>query len=80
MAIFAQARIRDVAVSEAPQGIMAIVKQRDCRKVAMKYIGKANRIVIARQRGRPGNLGTMIRTAAAFGYDLFICLGDCAEI
>jgi TrmH family RNA methyltransferase len=80
MAILPRREFDKLAVSEAPQGIMAIVKQRDCRKVAINNIGKANRIVIADNVADPGNLGTMIRTAAAFGYDLFICLGDCAEI
>jgi len=69
-----------LAISETPQGVMAIVKERDCRKQAIDHIGKANRIVIADKVADPGNLGTMIRTAAAFGFDLFIALGDCAEI
>jgi RNA methyltransferase, TrmH family len=69
-----------LALSESPQGVMAIVKERDCRKLAIDQIGKANRIVIADNVADPGNLGTMIRTAAAFGYDLFICLEECAEI
>jgi TrmH family RNA methyltransferase len=69
-----------LAVSETPQGVLAIVKERDSRKLAIDQIGKANRIVIADNVADPGNLGTMIRTAAAFGYDLFVCLGECAEI
>lgn len=79
-AILSRREFDKLAISETPQGVMAIVRERDCRKVAIDHIGKANRIVIADNVADPGNLGTMIRTAAAFGYDLFIALGDCAEI
>jgi RNA methyltransferase, TrmH family len=51
--------------TESPQGIMAIAKIPgfDIRQILLK-----DKILIADGIADPGNLGTMIRTAAAFGF------------
>ncbi len=68
-----------LADSQTPQDIMAVVKVKKPVAIAERLAG-ASRITVADGIADPGNLGTMIRTAAAFGFDLFVCMNDCAEI
>ncbi len=68
-----------LADSQTPQEIMAIVKIKEPGAISER-LAEASRIAVADGIADPGNLGTMIRTAAAFGFDLFVCLNDCAEI
>jgi len=68
-----------LADSRTPQDIMAIVRVKEPTGISERLAG-ASRIAAADGIADPGNLGTMIRTAAAFGFDLFVCLNDCAEI
>lgn len=58
-----------LAQTKAPQGIMAIVKM----KQNIDY--KTNRLLMIDAVQDPGNLGTMIRTADAAGFDAII-LGE----
>jgi TrmH family RNA methyltransferase len=54
-----------IAATESPQGVMAVTRipARDLPQVASKP-----RILIADQIADPGNLGTIIRSAQAFGF------------
>lgn len=59
--------------TEHSQGIMAIV-----RKQAMQALSATRCLFLDRVRD-PGNLGTIIRTAAAFGFTDIVC-NDCADV
>lgn len=40
---------------------------------------KAERVIVLENVQDPGNVGTVLRTAAAFGMDLVVLCGDCAD-
>jgi TrmH family RNA methyltransferase len=68
-----------ISPSKTPQGILAIVRTVDFSSQREMIIHKARKLVACDNISDPGNLGTIIRTAVAFGYDALICLGQCAE-
>jgi TrmH family RNA methyltransferase len=74
------AKFNKIAPSQTPQGILAVVKIPDITQNIDHLIKSARRVVTCDNVSDPGNLGTIIRTAAAFGYDLVACVGNCAEI
>lgn len=67
--IVSRAVFQNISQTETPQGIMAIVK----RKKSLDT--KGNKILIIDRVQDPGNLGTMIRTADAAGFNTVI-LGE----
>jgi TrmH family RNA methyltransferase len=80
LVVLSKAKFDRLAASQTPQGVLAIVKANNPNDEFGKLIGNSRRVVVADNIADPGNLGTMIRTAAAFNYDLFVCMGNCAEI
>ncbi|MCD6162919.1 MAG: RNA methyltransferase [candidate division Zixibacteria bacterium] len=74
------AKFDKIASTKSPQGIIAVVKQKDVKRGLQGLIARAQRAVAANNVSDPGNLGTIIRTAAAFDYDIVVCVGDCADI
>ena len=69
-----------ISPSKSPQGVIAIVKHKVIKHSLRRLITKAQRAVAANNVSDPGNLGTIIRTAAAFEYDIVVCVGNCADI
>jgi len=63
-----------LASTESPQPIMAI-----CR-MGLANIEKNNRLLLLDSIQDPGNLGTLVRSAAAFGFDGLILGPGCADI
>lgn len=61
-----------------PQGIMAIVKQRQYR--LGEFIKEKFLIVALDRIGDPGNMGTIIRTADAAGADVVIVGKGCVDV
>ncbi|MCP4583952.1 MAG: RNA methyltransferase [candidate division Zixibacteria bacterium] len=80
IALCQSSKFDKIAPSQSPQGILAIIKAEPASVDMVKLIKKARRIIACDNVSDPGNLGTIIRTAAAFNYDLVICLNDCAEL
>ena len=76
--ILKEAEFNRLSSSKSPQGVLAVVKIK--YENIDKLISKARKVVVADNISDPGNLGTLIRSAAAFGFDLVTCVGDCAEI
>jgi RNA methyltransferase, TrmH family len=66
-----------LAETKSPQGVIAV-----CRipEVELDDFKAATRILVASGISDPGNLGTMIRTAAAAGYDLVVTTTGSADV
>ena len=76
-----------VSEENAPEGIICIAKYPDnhIRKAALEELelvasDKSRRIMLLESVRDPGNMGTIIRSAAAFGVDTLIISRDCADI
>ena len=71
---------------KSPEGIICVAKYIDKSHNMNKIYNKEEfeqgekRIIILSSLRDPGNLGTVIRTAAAFGVDEMILSSDCADI
>ena len=61
--------LEKVASTENPQPVIGIVKQ---RRFGEEVVGSADFVVVADGVSDPGNLGTMMRSAAGAGADAFI--------
>ena len=79
-AVLPAVKFDKISSSKTPQGVLAIVKVKDFEKDIDDIIMKARRVVVADNISDPGNMGTIVRTAAAFGYDLVVCVGECADV
>ncbi len=64
-----------ISDTKAPQGIFAVVK-----KPVEGLPSSASRVVVLDGVQDPGNVGTIIRTAEAFGFDGAVMLGECADL
>ena len=71
-----------ISNEKSPQGIFCVIKYLDnFHKFATIYSGALEDSVLCLSSVRdPGNLGTMIRTARAFGIGRVILSDDCADI
>lgn len=69
--------INKIATTKSPQDILAAVK---IPELPPPDISGLKRIIIADGIKDPGNLGTIIRTARAFDYDLIITTENSADI
>ena len=72
-------QFRSVSQSVTPQGLLAVIKL-----PADAYSGNlpdspGTRILLLEDIQDPGNMGTLLRTAAAFGYDGVVLSGKCAD-
>ena len=74
------AKFDKIAPSQTPQGVLAVVKIPNLAQNIDQLIKSARRAVACDNVSDPGNLGTIIRTAAAFGYGLVVCVGNCADL
>ncbi len=80
-----------ISDENAPEGVICVAKYIDkFHKIATIYSSTADleqlaglnggRLLLCESLRDPGNLGTVIRTAYAFGIDCLICSRDCADI
>lgn len=71
---------------KSPDGIIAVVKElaalhREPTEADISALAASEKRIMAFEALRdPGNLGTVIRSAAAFGVDTLILSADCADI
>lgn len=73
-----------ISDEKAPQGIIAEINHLDKWKLFTKIyndeISSNERILLLDSIQDPGNMGTILRSGAAFGIDRIICGGSCADI
>ena len=68
--------MKKLATTSSPCEILAIAKQ----KTLGSEIKKAKKVILLDSISDPGNLGTIIRSAAAFGIEAIILFGDCVDL
>jgi TrmH family RNA methyltransferase len=75
-----------ISSENSPQGIITVINSLDifkkCTKIYKKDfdVAKDERILALCSVRDPGNLGAILRSAVAFGYDRIILSADCAEL
>lgn len=57
-----------------PEGVVFIAKMNECK------VTNPNKVLYLDKISDPGNMGTLIRTALAFNYDLVVTSPDCVSI
>ena len=78
--------LEKISTEKSPQGVICVAKYLDKIHIINKiykeeyFSAGANRILILSSLRDPGNLGTVIRSAAAFGCDELILSADCADL
>lgn len=78
--------LEKISTEKAPQGVICVAKYIDKIHNINKiynmddFRSGNHRVMILSSIRDPGNLGTVIRTAAAFGIDELILSRDCADI
>ena len=71
-------QLQAMAGTETPQGAVGtfIIPERELTKL---YRREYRKLLWCENIADPGNLGTLIRSALAFGFDLVVMSGNCAE-
>ncbi len=70
---------RRLADTKSPQGIVALFDAREFN-LEQQLAAQPRKILVCDQIADPGNLGTLIRSAAAFNFNLVITTDGSAEI
>lgn len=70
---------------KSPEGVITVAKYIDKSHKIVKIeknteVGRGKKALMLESVRDPGNLGTIMRTAAAFGTELIILSADCADI
>ncbi len=75
---------RKISTEQAPQGMIAVVKYLDifksCIKIDVEELPTTDSTVFLYSVRDPGNLGAILRSAAAFGVSTVLLSGDCADL
>ena len=84
--VLSESAFAKISDEKAPQGIVSVLKYADFLHITAASAGEAvltvgTQSVLALESVRdPGNLGTVLRSAAAFGTDVLLLSEDCADI
>lgn len=68
-----------ISKTVTPQGIAAVISKPDFGSVE-EMLGRARRVLVLENIQDPGNLGTCIRTADAFGFDAVVLTDNCVDV
>jgi TrmH family RNA methyltransferase len=71
--------INSVSSTNTPQGIIAVFDIPKINQIEPK-LKKYRKILWCEDISDPGNMGTIIRSALAFGFNMLITTGSCADI
>ncbi len=69
--------MKKISTTDTPCEILAIVKKKE---QPLDKFTKLNRIILIDSISDPGNLGTIIRSAAAFNVEGIILFGNCVDL
>lgn len=72
--VFSNNLFEKISQMKNPEGIGAVVKQKDNKII------KSDKVLLLDYIQDPGNLGTMIRSAEAFGFSDIILFNDCVDL
>ena len=75
--IINESTMKKISTTDTPCEILVIAKTKEYN---LKNFEKANHIILLDSISDPGNLGTIIRSAAAFNIDGIILYGNCVEL
>ncbi len=77
--ILNEAQFKSISTSSTPQGILAVVQSPPETYSSALPDTPGNRVLLLEDIQDPGNAGTLIRTAVAFGYDGIIMTENGAD-
>jgi TrmH family RNA methyltransferase len=77
--IVSPANMKSISSSDTPQGIAAVVRMPEGVYTSEVPAEAGDRVLLLEDVQDPGNVGTLVRTAAAFGYGGAILSGKCAD-
>lgn len=73
-----------ISSEKAPEGIICVSKHIDnfhkIGKIDTETASSEQKILLLESIRDPGNLGTIMRTASAFGYQMLVISQDCADL
>lgn len=84
--LLSESAFEKISSENSPQGIITVVNSLDifkkCTKIYKKdfEIAEGERIIALSSVRDPGNIGAILRSAVAFGFDRVIMSSDCAEL
>jgi len=74
-----KSQLRDISATTTPQGIIAVVRLPEATYSDQAPPQPGNKMLLLADIQDPGNVGTLIRTAAAFGFSGAILSDKCAD-
>jgi TrmH family RNA methyltransferase len=77
--LITESQFRSICLTRTPQGIMAIVRLPMETYSDETPLELGNKVLLLEDIQDPGNIGTLIRTAAAFDYSGIILTESCAD-
>lgn len=84
--ILSDSAFEKISTEKSPQGVISVIKHLDFFSnidIIYKkdfFVAREERVVVLCSVRDPGNLGSVIRSAVAFGTDRIILTDDCADI
>lgn len=70
-------QMKKISTTDSPCEVLTIAQK---KKTDIQDFKKINKIILLENISDPGNLGTIIRSAAAFGIEGIILFGNCTEL
>ena len=85
LTILSEGCFEKITTEKAPEGIILLIKHLDIYKKYIKikdvgFFDVPERAVFLHSIRDPGNLGTIIRSAGAFGFECVLLSEDCADL
>ena len=74
-----ESQLRSICSTRTPQGPLAVVRLPEDARSSEPPAVAGDRVLLLEDVQDPGNVGTLIRTAAAFGYSGIILTNKCAD-